>query len=83
MPGRRSFLLQCGTIAALPVMGGILPSVASRCDPAFASPAVAMRPQAEGGPADLAFRIDGWDQPGDSGNEVWLRISSSWRATWR
>ncbi len=29
------------------------------------------------------FMIDGWCVPTDGANEVWFRVSRSWRTSWR
>jgi hypothetical protein len=31
----------------------------------------------------LVFMIDGWNAPGDSADEVWIRVGRSWRTAWR
>jgi len=90
MPGRRTFLIGCGSIVAAPALAHLAlpltdaaPSPQPRAanSPASAALAGAVRPE------DVALRIDGWHpiDPSGSGaeNEVWIRIDSSWRAAWR
>lgn len=87
MPGRRSFLIGCGSVVALPVIGGIVPAMASRSVSEFTSPAVGTEPLVDGASADVAFRIDGWDSLANAqavpDARPTIRISSSWHATWR
>jgi len=87
MPGRRSFLIACGSAVALPVIGGVASAMASRSEPAFTSPAFATESPVEGGSADVAFCIDGWDSLADSqadpDTRPTIRITASWHATWR
>jgi len=72
MPNRRAFLITCGGVVAAPAFAH------------FGLPLTRHRPAPPGAaPPTLALRIDGWDSAGDSGNDVWVQINSSWRATWR
>lgn len=87
MPGRRSFLIGCGSMVALPAFGEIAQPLPSRNLPESIPPAVAFEQPEFNGSHDLAFRIDGWDSPFDSqpaqDGRPSIRISSSWQAAWR
>ena len=89
MPGRRSFLIGCGSMVAAPALARLAlplpearPLQTARND-AQSSTALASATQ----PEDVVLRIDGWDTPNASGpaarGEVWIHINSSWRAAWR
>jgi hypothetical protein len=87
MPGRRSFLIGCGSMVALPAFGGIAQPWPSRDVSESIPSAVACEQPELNGSHDLAFRIDGWDspfdpQPAHDGRPT-IRISSSWQAAWR
>jgi len=73
MPDRRAFLITCGGAVAAPVFAHFSLPLAGR----------AVAPSPAAAPPTLALRIDGWDSTADSGNDVWVQINSSWRATWR
>ncbi len=73
MPDRRTFLVTCGGVIALPAVAQFrLPMAES-----------AVRDSPAAGASTVSLRIDGWDSTLDSGNDVWLQINSSWRANWR
>jgi hypothetical protein len=76
MPDRRTFLIGCGSVMAAPVFArfGPLPVSSLRDLTPSSAPATT---------ETLALRIDGWESPVDSASDVWVQISSSWRATWR
>ena len=88
MPGRRTFLIGCGSVVAAPALAAFATSLAGptpRAPPrATDTPAAAAGAV---GPDDVALRIDGWHpfDPSDSAaqGEVWIHINSSWRAIWR
>jgi hypothetical protein len=87
MPGRRSFLIACGSMVALPAFGGTAQASPSRDVPEAVPTAVACEQPELNGSHDLAFRIDGWDspfdpQPAQDGRPT-IRISASWQAAWR
>jgi hypothetical protein len=73
MPDRRTFLITCSGVVAVPALAQFALSLAERALP--------VSPAAEA--PTLALRIDGWDSRTDSSNDVWVQINSSWRATWR
>lgn len=87
MPGRRSFLIACGSMVALPAFGGTVLPLPSRDVSDSIPSAIACEPPELTGSHDLAFRIDGWDSPFDPQPEQdgrpSIRISSSWQAAWR
>jgi len=31
----------------------------------------------------LVFMIEGWSDPSESADEVWIRVDRSWRTAWR
>ena len=78
---RRSFLIGCGGIAAAPVFAHVALAAGTSREPRLmvddSAASTALPAQ------DTSLRIDGWDNAGDSGNDVWVQINSSWRATWR
>jgi hypothetical protein len=86
MPGRRSFLIGCGSMAAVPAFGAIGHTSPSSLPECIASAAAAEQPELADA-HDLAFRIDGWEAPSgsESANDdrPSIRISSSWHAAWR
>ena len=87
MPGRRSFLIGCGSMVALPALGGTVQPIASSNAPELDSSGVALEQPEFSGPHNLAFRIDGWEsfiesQPSRDGRP-WIRITSMWRTAWR
>lgn len=87
MPGRRSFLIGCGSMVALPAFGVTAQPMSSSNAPELDSSAVALEQQEFNGSHDLAFRIDGWEsfvesQPTGDGRP-WIRITSKWQTAWR
>lgn len=89
MPGRRSFLIGCGGMAAAPAFAHLaLPLTGRRPPQSAAADSPAPTALADvAGPEDFVLRIDGWDTPEDSNGavhgEVWVHINSSWQAAWR
>jgi len=75
---RRSFLIGCGGIVASPVFAHVALRSTTACDLPLSTP-IADTACTQG----VALRIDGWDSAVDPGNEAWVHINSSWRATWR
>ena len=73
MPDRRRFLISCGGVVLVPAVANFGLPLVWHAVPA--SPAAV--------PSTFALRIDGWESAADSGNDVWVQINSSWRATWR
>ena len=73
MPDRRTFLITSGCAVAAPVFAYVGLSLAGEGQPASLAAA----------PENIVLRIDGWDSAVDPGNEAWVHINSSWRATWR
>jgi len=86
MPGRRSFLIGCGSMVALPILGNAGSSRASRVAPPDQPAGGAGQPEFSGS-SDVPFRLDGWDSPADSesarDDRPFIWISSSWQAAWR
>lgn len=85
MPGRRSFLIGCGSFVAAPALGGAA-QPAAVCEMTEAvAPAVALeQPAIES--SDLAFHIEGWHLPSDTqpdDGKPTISVNSSWQATWR
>ena len=82
---RRSFLIGCSGIVAAPVFAHVaLPATATRESQGAADDASVSRAlPAVASPQNTVLRIDGWDSAADSGNDVWVHINSSWRASWR
>jgi hypothetical protein len=73
MPDRRTFLITCGGMVAVPALAHFgLPLTGSSLPASVAA-----------APPKLVLRIDGWESPADSESDVWVQVSSSWRATWR
>ena len=73
MPDRREFLIACSTVIAAPALARIgLPSTGGGLPTSAAAT-----------PGKLVLRIDGWESAVDSGSDVWVQVSSSWRASWR
>jgi hypothetical protein len=72
MPDRRTFLITCGGVVAVPAVAHFALPLATHA--ASVSPAAS---------PTFALRIDGWDSAADSGHDVWVQINSSWRANWR
>jgi len=87
MPGRRSFLIGCGSMVALPAFGGIAQPLPSRDVSEAAPSAVAIGQPELNGTHELAFRIEGWDSPFDpqpaQDGRPSIRISSLWQTAWR
>lgn len=83
MPGRRSFLIGCGSLVAAPAFAlGELAVI----DAAPPSIAAATAPEQPVFNQELAFRIEGWEVPSDSrvnGAAPMISINSSWHAAWR
>ena len=79
MIDRRTFMIQGATLFATAPTLAILLSGSS----------TAQTPLVTGAGADenpIVFKIDGWDgcdEDTANGNEVWLRMSQSWRVAWR
>jgi hypothetical protein len=81
MVRRRSFLIGCSSLAAVPAFGetaplGTVPS-AARLQTAAAMPSE---------PEPLELRIAGWDSPaapGAADTDIWVQVSSSWQVAWR
>ena len=79
MIDRRSFIIQGATLlATAPTLADAL----TRSSPTRTSHIT------EAGPDEnsTVFKINGWEHYGgeaSNGNEVWLTINQSWRATWR
>lgn len=89
MPGRRAFLIGCGSMVAAPAFAHLMrPSAPS---PALQPPRpdaeTSTTPEGVAGAESPLLRIDGWETPGDAGSaasgEAWVRINSSWQASWR
>lgn len=81
---RRSFLIGCGGVVAAPVFARLaLAATAGPDSHAMAVEAAVSTAPVAAGPQHAVLRIDGWDSTGDSDNDVWIQINSSWRATWR
>ena len=71
MPDRRTFLVTCAGVVAVPAVAHfVLPS-------AHAMPASLPAPL-----PPSALRIHGWESAGDPA-DAWVQINASWRATWR
>jgi hypothetical protein len=91
MPGRRSFLITCGTLATAPAVAAVLPpwlsGMQERPRPADSLSQLALATATPAAPENLVLRIDGWDTPGDAegplDGQVWIRVNLSWRAGWR
>jgi len=86
MPGRRQFLIGCGCAVTAPALASIgLPLEMSQ--PQRLHPADASTQPETCALEELELRIAGWDSPGDANDaadgHVWIRINSSWQATWR
>ena len=85
MLGRRSFLLACGGIAAIPAFArlGGPPGTGDVRALAMHDPSACAQATASG---NLVFRIDGWEplddavDPADA--RATIRISSSWQTAW-
>jgi hypothetical protein len=84
MVRRRSFLISCSSLAAVPAVpafGGTAPLAAV--------PSAATLPTAAAMPSEaepLELRIAGWDPqaaPGAADTGVWVQVSSSWQVAWR
>jgi hypothetical protein len=82
MPDRRTFLITCTGIVAAPAFAhlGVLAAAADSPRAMVEAPGAPCAMVETHGPT---LRIDGWDSAADSGDDVWLQINSSWRATWR
>ena len=83
MPGRRSFLIGCGSLVAAPAFAlGELSAI----DAAPLSIATVTPLQQTVFNQELAFRIEGWDLPSDSHPATdaapLISINSAWRAAW-
>ena len=72
MVDRRTFLITCGGVIAVPAVAHF--GLASAAHVTTAVPSVAM-------PAP-ALRIHGWDSTVEAG-DICIQINGSWRATWR
>jgi len=88
MPGRRSFLIACGSLVAAPAFGNFGGRSETEVLPELL-PAGTGSVGASGQPParqDLALHIAGWDLPADSEQcaaAPTISINSSWQATWR
>jgi hypothetical protein len=80
MVRRRSFLIGCGSLAAVPVV----PAFAGAA-PSAALASAATVPSLAAMPAEpVELRIAGWDAaPGAADNGLWVQVSSSWQVAWR
>src|SRR4051812_28843451 len=84
MTKRRSFVIGCSGIVAAPVFAHLTLRPSTGNQPQ-ATATASLASTAQDRPAkseNVALRIDGWDSGADAGNDVWLQINSSWRATW-
>jgi hypothetical protein len=81
MVRRRSFLIGCSSLAAVPAFGDTAPLAAV--------PSAAMLPTETAMPSEpepLELRIAGWDSqaaPGAADTGIWVQVSSSWQVAWR
>jgi tetratricopeptide (TPR) repeat protein len=83
MPGRRSFLISCGSLVATPAFALGELSVVDAAPPSIAAATAPEQPVFN---QELAFRIEGWDLPSESQiNDAapLISINSSWHAAWR
>ena len=78
MTGRRSFLMGCGVVVASPVFAHLALPAGTMRD---ARESTTMHTTAP--PQSIALRVAGWDAESDSDRDVFVHISSSWRANWR
>jgi len=68
MIDRREFIAGTTLLAVAPTLGLMPPQLPSRA-------ASASRPP---------FLVDGWSiEDGEAENQVWIRVSRSWRTAWR
>lgn len=91
MPGRRSFLIGCGSLAVSPAIAYValpVPAAVSPRLPLTDSVALtALTPVASA--ENPVLCIDGWDMLDETGSAahrgaaVWVQISSSWKSVWR
>jgi hypothetical protein len=64
---RRSVLAGTALVAVAPTLS-------------FASAALpTLEPRAN----PLVVKIDGWSEPGNTAEEVWIKVDRSWRTAWR
>ncbi len=83
MPDRRTFLISFSGVVAAPVFAKLaLPPMARR-EMQWTAGDMAASTAPTASSAKIALRIDGWESPADSESDTWVRINSSWRATWR
>ncbi len=81
---RRSFLIGCSGLIAAPVCAHLaLPTTMRTLPEAAEDVAVTTELPAVASAQEGVLRIDGWDSATDSGNDAWVHINSSWRASWR
>ena len=81
---RRSFLIGCSGIVAAPVFAHVALAAAAHEPHGVADDgSIATDLPLVGHAQNTVLRIEGWDSAADSGNEAWIQINSSWRATWR
>jgi hypothetical protein len=72
MPDRRTFLVTCAGVVAVPAVAHFALPSAAHALPASLPAAL---------PAS-SLRIHGWEPAVDSA-DAWVQINASWRATWR
>ncbi len=84
---RRAFLVGCGGVVAGPALANLGLPFATEASPPWQLVDSAPSVLTSAATPELVLRIDGWQLPldGDPGSEgdVWIRINSSWQATWR
>ena len=73
MPNRRTFLITCGGAIAVPAVAQFALPPSAKALPSLPS----------AGLPTVALRIHGWDSATGSADDVWLQVSTSWRANWR